>query len=86
MDERQQAEQRALAGLFEHEGWGVLMRNTQNQIDQFRTGFPFNINTLEQLYYSRGMMAALQTLLNLEQQFADQDGPEPEPEPNELER
>jgi hypothetical protein len=73
MDERQKAEDQALRSLFEHPGWPVLIRNTKAQLDAFREGFPFNVSTIEQLYYSRGMMAALQSVMTLEQQFAAKD-------------
>jgi hypothetical protein len=73
MDERQQAEERDLKALFEQPGWQVLLRNTKAQIDAFREGFPFNVTTLEQLYFSRGLIAALQSVMTLEQQFAAAD-------------
>lgn len=66
MDERVRAENEALKELFQTPGWQVLMRNTQSQLDNFRAGFPFNVNTVEQLYFTRGMMATLQELLNME--------------------
>lgn len=69
MDDQLRAENEALRDLFEHPGWEVLMRNTKAQIEQFREGFPFNVNTLEQLYFSRGLLAALNALLTLPEQL-----------------
>jgi len=69
MDEHTQAENEALRELFQQEGWRVLMRNTQANIDAFRASFPFNTNTVEQLYFSRGMIATLNVLLNMEAQL-----------------
>lgn len=78
MDEHVKAENLALRELFQQDGWRVLMRNTQSQIDQFREGFPFNVNTVEQLYFSRGLLAALNVLVNLEAQMDAQDEAESE--------
>ena len=69
MDERLKAENAALRKLFEQEGWDILVRNTKAQIDAFREGFPFNVSTIEQLHYSRGLMAGLQSVMTLEQQL-----------------
>lgn len=81
MDEHVRAENEALKELFQTEGWRVLMRNTQSHVDAFRSGFPFNVNTLEQLYFTRGMVAALQTLLDMESQLERLEEPEDETVP-----
>jgi hypothetical protein len=73
MDAKIKAENEALKQLFEHPGWQVLLRNTKAQLDAFRDGFPFNVNTIEQLYFCRGMTAALQSLLSLEDSFEAQE-------------
>lgn len=72
MDERTKTENEALRAMFQTDGWAVLMRNTQANLDNFRTGFPFNVDTLEQLYFTRGTMATLNMLLNIEAQLESQ--------------
>ena len=69
MDEKTRAENMALREMFQSDGWRVLMRNTQSILDQFRSGFPFNVDSDQQLYYSKGMVATLTTLLNMEAQL-----------------
>ena len=69
MDEKTQAENEALRELFQHPGWAVLMRNTKDQLERFREGFPFNVSTLEQLHFSRGMCGTLNAILGLQAQM-----------------
>jgi hypothetical protein len=73
MDDKTKAEDEALKQLFEQPGWQVLMRNTQARLDSFAEGFPFSVKNVEQLYFCQGMVAALKSLLTLEQQFAAQE-------------
>lgn len=73
MDEKLKAENAALREMFQSDGWRVLMRNTQSHLDAFRQGFPFNVQNEQQLYYARGMMASLQTLLTMEEQLDAQE-------------
>lgn len=76
MDERE-SELQALRDLFEHPGWKILVRNTKERMEQFRSGFPFNVQDERQLYFSKGLMAALQSIVDLEAQLeaADQEPP-----------
>jgi hypothetical protein len=69
MDDKTRAENLALREMFQTDGWRVLMRNTQGHLDNFRSGFPFNVENEQQLYFCRGMMASLTTLLNMEAQL-----------------
>lgn len=82
MDERE-SELDALRDMFQHPGWRILVRNTQERIDQFRKGFPFNVKDEKQLYFAHGLMAALTSITTMEEQLenaeAAQSG-EPEPE------
>lgn len=71
MDEKTQAENEALRELFQHPGWAVLERNTRGQIEQFRSGFPFNVKTIEQLYFAQGLYAALSELLAMPQRLEE---------------
>lgn len=66
MDERLAAEMADMQAMFQHPGWIALKRNTQERIDAFRSGFPFNIEDERQLYFTRGVMAALLELLNMD--------------------
>lgn len=68
MDERQQfeAEMVDIRAMFEHPGWTALKRHTQLRLDSFRDGFPFNVGTVEQLYFVRGVMATLNELLSMD--------------------
>ena len=70
MDERAQAEAQVLAQLFEHPGWEVLARQTKERVEAFQAGCPFNINTVEQLYFAKGTIAALNELLSKPSQLA----------------
>lgn len=71
MDERLKAEMEDIQAMFAHPGWIALKRQTQERIDNFRTGFPFNVENERQLYFSRGVIASLTELVNL-------DAPPPE--------
>jgi len=75
MDEKMQleAEMVDIKAMFEHPGWTALKRHTQVRMDAFREGFPFNVSTVEQLYFVRGVMATLNELLVM-------DAPPAEPE------
>jgi len=75
MDEKMQleAEMVDIKAMFEHPGWTALKRHTQLRLDSFRDGFPFNVSTLEQLYFARGVIATLSELLAM-------DAPPAEPE------
>jgi hypothetical protein len=68
MDEKD-SETDALRDLVQHPGWRVLMRNTKERMDQFRAGFPFNVQDEKQLYFARGLMAALSSITSLEDQL-----------------
>lgn len=69
MDERE-SELDALRDLFEHPGWKILIRNTNERIEAFRAGFPFNVQDEKQLYFAKGLMAALSSITSLEEQLA----------------
>lgn len=69
MDDKTQGENEALKAMFQTDGWAVLKRNTQSQLDHFREGFPFNVNDEKQLFFVRGMVATLTALLSLEEQL-----------------
>ena len=75
-----EAELDALRDLFEHPGWKILMRNTQERIDAFRAGFPFNVQDENQLYFAKGMMAALGSIVSLEEQLEAEAAQADEPE------
>lgn len=64
MDEREKAELRAVSKLVEHEGWAVLMRQTQEKLDLFRSGLPLNIRNIEELFFAKGVVVTLTELLN----------------------
>lgn len=86
MNEHIKQENDALREMFQTQGWQVLMRNTKAHLDAFREGFPFNVNTVEQLYFLRGMSAALQVLMTMEQQLEAAESAEKQAdEPLELE-
>ena len=69
MDEHVRQENEALRAMFQMQGWEVLMRNTKANLEAFREGFPFNVSTVEQLYFVRGMCAALEALMTTEQRL-----------------
>lgn len=77
MDETQ-AETDVLRDLVQHPGWQVLMRNTKERMEQFRAGFPFNVQDERQLYFARGLMAALGSILSLEDQLEALENAPPE--------
>ena len=79
MDEKLRAENEALKDLFQHPGWAVLMRTTQERIENFRAGFPFNVDDEKALYFAKGMMGTLKTLIDLPEtlslaELAEQQG------------
>lgn len=63
MTEKEQAE--LLLDMTAHPGWAVLCEITQGHVDGFKAGMPFNIKTLEELYFARGMLAALEDMLRV---------------------
>jgi hypothetical protein len=65
MDERMKAEVEILSELVEHPGWAVLARNTQERIEAFQSGAPFNIRDEADLNFHRGVIATLFDLLAL---------------------
>lgn len=68
MDDQAQyeAELVDIRAMFEHPGWRALVRQTQDRLDKFRAGFPFSVKTLEQLYFTHGVVASLTELVNME--------------------
>jgi hypothetical protein len=64
--EQAKAEHTAMLDMIQHPGWKALVRQTQERLDNFTAGSPFNINTIEQLYFAKGMTATLKELINLE--------------------
>jgi hypothetical protein len=79
MEEREKQELEAIESLCEHPGWDVLMRETQERIDQFRAGAPFNIADEKALFFAKGAIATLTELLGTaarcEQTRANQEPP-----------
>jgi hypothetical protein len=63
MDEREKAELEAIASLVEHPGWAVLMRQTQEKLDLFRAGAPFNMKDEAALNFAKGVVANCLELL-----------------------
>jgi hypothetical protein len=66
MDERERQELTEVEQLMEHPGWAVLMRQTQERIDSFQKGSPFNIADEKALYFAKGVVATLLELLHTE--------------------
>lgn len=74
MDERLAAEMADIRAMFDHPGWLALKRQTQERVDAFQAGCPFNIENERQLYFMRGVMATLREVLIMD------SIPEPDPE------
>lgn len=80
MDEQKQleAELADMRAMFEHPGWRALVRQTQLRLDNFRAGFPFSVKTLEQLYFTHGVVATLTELVHMEDSVSYGDEQQPE--------
>lgn len=63
--DRLKAENDALRDMFQTPGWAVLVRNTQERMDEFRKASPFNIPDEKTLYFSQGLFAALDTIIRM---------------------
>lgn len=79
MNPMEQAELEVLLQLVEHPGWAVMVRHTQERIDAFQKGSPFNIKDGDHLNVMKGMMLALNEVLALPQKLAALANPEPDP-------
>ena len=78
MDERLEAELADLRAMFDHPGWTALKRHTQERMDAFRSGFPFNVEDERQLYFTRGVMATLAEILHMDAPPANDDEADPQ--------
>ena len=65
MDDREKDELRVLAEWVEHPGYDVFSRRTQERIDQWKEGFPFNVKDGDELLLVKGQIGVLQELLQL---------------------
>lgn len=77
MDERFEQEKAAVLAMMEHPGWAVMMRWTEERLNEARKGMPFNMTTVEQLHFSRGVFATLMDLLSMEEKLRFVPPPEP---------
>lgn len=69
MDEKFEAEKAEVLAMMEHGGWQVMMRWTEERLNEARKGMPFNMLTVEQLHFSRGVFATLMDLLSMEEKL-----------------
>ncbi len=71
MDEQAaEAERIELQKMVESEGWRIFVRNTDAQLDHLRKYGWSSIKTMEQLWYAKGCMDTMTTLVNFDKTLA----------------
>lgn len=71
MTEQEREELALLASWVEHPGCEVFCRRTQERIDQWRAGFPFNIKDAEELTLAKGQMGVLLEFLTMRERVLE---------------